>query len=342
MAVRSEMKWVSLESVEGAWEALADRVDADPWMRPGWFRAWSQAFAKAPVQCLVLSGDDGLRGLVPVLRRGAAVASPTNWHSPGFGVLAEDEEARRALLDALILESSSRLALRFVDETDAAALLHSGRERRGAERVIARSPYVDLRLYAPSKNTRRNVRRARQRLEKRGTVTLEIVTGDGDLGRALEEGFAVEAAGWKGRAGSAIGSRTTTRGFYEDVARWAADRGVLRLFFLRVGGRAVAFEFALEDRGRLYDLKGGFDEAFADASPGVIITEALMQYAMQEGLSTVELLGDSEDWKLRWSTGERTRHEVQIFGCTPTATAQWLADAHARRLARRLRAALRS
>jgi CelD/BcsL family acetyltransferase involved in cellulose biosynthesis len=332
----------SLESVEGAWEALADRVDADPWMRPGWFRAWTQAFAKAPLQCLVLPGDDGLRGLVPVLRRSAAVVSPTNWHSPGFGVLAEDEETRSALLEGLILNSSSRVSLRFIDETDAAALLHSGRQRRAAERVIAQSPYVDLSLYALSKNTRRNVRRARQRLEKRGAVTLEIVTGNDDLGCALEEGFAVEAAGWKGRGGSAIRSRAVTRGFYENVARWAADRGALRLFFLRADGRAVAFEFAIQDRGRLYDLKGGFDEAFADASPGVIITESLMQYAMHERLSMVELLGDREDWKLRWATGERARHEVQIFGRTPAATAQWLTDAHARPVARRLRAALRS
>ena len=71
----------------------------------------------------------------------------------------------------------------------------------------------------------------------------------------------------KGRKGTAIRSRPDSRRFYEQIARWAAQRDLLRLFFLRVDGRAVAFAFVLQDRQRLYDLKNGFDEAVAEASP---------------------------------------------------------------------------
>src|SRR5207247_10269646 len=69
--------------------------------------------------------------------------------------------------------------------------------------------------------------------------TLEVVDGSERLDELLEEGFRVEASGWKSRAGTAIASRPDTRRFYTDVARWASDRGWLRLAFLRLGGRAL-------------------------------------------------------------------------------------------------------
>jgi len=183
---------------------------------------------------------------------------------------------------------------------------------------------------------RRNLRRGRRWLDERGDVSLDIVIDEAELARALREGFAVEAAGWKGRRHTAINSDFETRTFYEQVGRWAASRGLLRLFLLRVDGRAVSFEFVLQDRDRLYDLKGGFDEAFGRASPGALITNEILRYGARQGLSTMELLGDIEHWKSRWATGVRKRHQVQVFGHGPVAAADWLVHARARPLARSL------
>ncbi len=340
--VMSDPEWISSHELPaGAWDALADRVRAEPWLRPGWLRAWTAAFDEDRLVCLALSEDGRLRGLVALLLRGGAVVSPTNWHSPGFGVLAEDEIVRRALMTALLERTQRRLALSFLGETDARMLRECARGRRLVTRVVARQPFVEFGRETLSKNMRRSLRRGRRWLDEHGDVTLEIVAHERDLDRALEEGFDVESAGWKGRRRTAINSADATRSFYENVGRWAATRGMLRLFLLRVERRAISFEFVVRDGGCLYDLKGGYDEAFGKASPGALITNEILRYGARQGLARLELLGDSEHWKLRWATGMRDRHEVQVFGGGAVAAADWLVHAHARPLAREMRARVR-
>ena len=324
----SAPEWCPIASVEAEWDALADRIHAEPWLRPGWFRAWTDAFSQRPVKCLVLRGRQGLRGLIPAVRHRSTVVSPTNWHSPGFGVIAEDDVTQRALLEALIADVRNRLSLRFLSDDAAAVLRDCAVGHRATTRIILNSPYVEIGRETLSKNTRKHLRKAHRRLGERGSVTFEVVRASDEVTGVLDEGFAVEAAGWKGRKGTAIRSRPDSRRFYEQIARWAAQRDLLRLFFLRVDGRAVAFAFVLQDHQRLYDLKSGFDEAFAHASPGVLITREMLSYAAQEGLSTFEFLGDTADWKLRFATGAHALHEVQIFGRSPVAAGQWLAQTY--------------
>ena len=95
--------------------------------------------------------------------------------------------------------------------------------------------------------------------------------GRDGLDSLLTEGFAIESAGWKAAGGTAIVSRAETEGFYREVAAWAAQRGWLRLAFLRLDGRALAFEFAIEEGGVYYALKSGFDPAYRAFSPGTLL-----------------------------------------------------------------------
>ena len=113
------------------------------------------------------------------------------------------------------------------------------------------------------------------------------------------------------------------------------------MFLLRVEGRAVSFEFVVRDGGCLYDLKGGYDEAFGKASPGALITNEILRYGARQGLARLELLGDSEHWKLRWATGMRDRHEVQVLVALRTRPRPGSYNAHARPLAREMRARVR-
>src|SRR5205823_4205445 len=129
------------------------------------------------------------------------------------------------------------------------ALREVGSGHRVRARVLERSPaihtdgmyetycrYVDAKL-------RGELRRRRRRLQElAGSVRLEVHDGREDLRELLDEGFRIEAAGWKGKRSSAILSRPDTRRFYTAVARWAAASGYLRLAFLRAGDTAVAFD----------------------------------------------------------------------------------------------------
>ena len=105
---------------------------------------------------------------------------------------------------------------------------------------------------------------------------------------------------------SFISSNAATRRFYTDVARWAADRGWLRLAFLRVDGTPLAFDFALEADGVHYLLKTGFVEAARALAPGVVLRFWMVRRAFQLGLTRYELLG-TVDGTRRLADGQRVR-----------------------------------
>ncbi len=268
--------------------------------------------------------------MLPLARRGRALTSLTNWHTPEFGPLAEDDEARSALVDAAV-QRSSRLSLGFV-APEVADLVSGPRTLR---RVQMRSPYVTLDdahlAENPSKKRRKELDRCRRRLaEREGDVTLEVFF-DTDH---LDEAFELEASGWKRESGTAIVSDPTLVAFYTDVARWAAAEGTLRLCFLRAGERRVATELVLDDGVAYYDVKGGYDTDLREFSPGLLIAQDLIAAAHADGRATFELLGDAEQFKLTWTDDVRDRVLVQSFGAT--AIGAYAAQRFGRPLAKRL------
>ena len=166
-------------------------------------------------------------------------------------------------------------------------------------------------------------------------MTIEVLDGSERLDSLLEEGFAIEASGWKGEQGTAILSSPETRSFYTEVARWAADHGWLRLAFLRLDGRALAFQCGLEDGGTHYFLKGGFDRAFHRFSPGKILVAAMIKRSFEEGLDQFDFGGEEEPFKLEWANGRRELVLFQGFAPSLLGLIDWSAFAYARPLARR-------
>ena len=338
-----------LEGLSDEWEELAERLRAPPFLRPGWIAAWWLAFGRGrrEVRTERRPEDGRLSALLPVSREHGACNSPTNWHSPEHGVLAESDAAARRLLAALFEERPRRVSLAFLspERAELARAEAQARGQRVIQRTLQRSPYVpiegDWESYRSSLNKgfRDDLRRMRRRLEERGKVTLEVTPeGRGEL---LEQGFTVEASGWKGARGTAIRSRSADRLFYIELARWAAARGWLRLAFLRLDGRALAFDFCLEHAGVHYLIKTGYDPEFRELGPGRLLREEMLARAFRERLHSYELLGEAEPWKLRWTSTTRPRELVQAFRPSPLGLLDWSLYQHGRPLAKRIRALAR-
>jgi len=258
--------------------------------------------------------------------------------------VAAGEAALAALLGAALATRPRSLTLAFMDP-DCVPLDAVRETVREAgydmlERVLVRSPYLVLGgafvefERSLSANARGDIRRRRRRLDEAGEVRIEVFDGTTDLDRLLGEGLRLEAAGWKGRARSAIVSRPETERFYRSVAEWAARRGFLRLAFLRLDGRPIAFLFDLEHRDVHYYLKGGFDPAFSRLSPGKALLHAMIERAFALGLERFEFLGADEPYKLQWASHVRELRLVQAFARTPFGRAERAAYAYARPLAK--------
>jgi CelD/BcsL family acetyltransferase involved in cellulose biosynthesis len=331
----------AVAAVRDEWDRLADRTGAAPFLRPGWIEAWWRAFGAGRLEVLRKEGEGRVRALLPVRHRHGAVSSPSNSHSPGFGLLCEDRAAGMALLDELFARRPAQVSLGFLgalgpglEELSAAAETAG---YRSLQRTLERSPFVtmdgDWEGYERSldRNMRRDLQRCRRRLEELGKVVLDVEHNTAHLDEAL----AVESLGWKRTAGTAIVSAPQTARFYNEVAHWAEASGRLRLIFLRVDGRPVAFHLALEDDRTYFPLKGGFDPAFRAQSPGRLLIHATLERAFAAGLRRYEFLGDSDAYKLRWATQVYDRVLFQAFAPRPVGLACWIAFAYGRPLAKR-------
>ncbi|WP_172970207.1 GNAT family N-acetyltransferase [Erythrobacter sp. THAF29] len=157
-------------------------------------------------------------------------------------------------------------------------------------------------------NSRRrsDFRRMGRKAAKIGEVTFEIVEPRRDeLRILLDEAFAVEAKGWKGRSGTAISQDEKTEAFYRDYARRAAHEGILRLCFMRIDGKAAAMQFAVECDRAFWLIKVGYDEAFKGVSPGNLLMRETIRYAALKGLKSYEFMGKEAGWTKLWAGDAR-------------------------------------
>lgn len=326
--------YTSVEPLADEWEELADRTGASPFLRPGWIGAWWRAFGSGVFEVRALRRDGELAAVLPVVWRRGGVHSPTNWHTPAFGALAVDDDAEYEIYAKLFRERPGYAILRFVASDAAVAAARAARFTVGS-RPLQSSPYVVLNGEPPTPGTKRlsRLRQARRKLEPNGPVTLDVHTTTAEL----DEAFRLEASGWKLEEGTAIVAQPQLRRFYTDVADWAASRGLLRVAFLRVGEAAIAVEILLCDGRRLYDLKGGYDEAYKKQAPGLLLVEAVVAWAREQGLESFEFLGAPEPFKLEWTDRLREVHAVEAFSHGPTGLAALAAYRYGRPLAKRLR-----
>jgi CelD/BcsL family acetyltransferase involved in cellulose biosynthesis len=330
------------------WDELADRAGAGAFTRPGWVTAWRDAFAPpGRVGILTLRRGGRLAGVLPLVRRAGATAALANGHTPRVDLLAEDDAAAAELARAATLLRGRRLTLAPVESGSrserALRQAAAGSGHRVVSRTVLRSPYLTIPPGTTAtdallgRGMRKELRRCRRRLDERGEVTVQIERGDGDVEGCVREAVAIEARQWKGAAGTAIASDAATARFYAAVAHWAAGRGLLHLALLRLDGRAIAFELDLLDAGALSSLKAGFDPDFGKSAPGHLLALAAVDAALPRSITSYELLGDAEPYKLRWTSTCRDMLQLDLSPPTPLGRADHLVVRHGHRAARAAR-----
>ena len=175
---------------------------------------------------------------------------------------------------------------------------------------------------------RADLRRAQRNAEKIGPVSCQIVApAPGELDQLLDDAFRVEAAGWKGREGTALASDTVRGAFYRRYAAAACRQGILRLCFLRIGDRTAAVQLCVESEGRFWLHKIGYDEAFAKCSPGMLLLRDTIRYAARQGLDSYEFLGAPEPWIRPWTDRLRPCVSLRAYPIRARSLATLLRDA---------------
>jgi CelD/BcsL family acetyltransferase involved in cellulose biosynthesis len=316
------------------WDALVERSDDQIFYRHGFLRLWLDTFASdASLRILVARSADGvLSAALPMLSRTTRIhgfplrewRAAANDHSCRFDMLADDPATAADAFVGFMRARRDWDLLRLVDvpsNGSAHHLLDAGRRAGLACGTWAsqQSPFAvlpaswDAFASGLRPNFRSSLRRRRLRLEAGGQVSVEHCTGGAALHARLTEGFALEAGGWKGRAGSAIAQDAATLAFYRQLAEQAAHNRKLSLWFLRLDGKAIAFDYSLEHRQCLLLLKTAYDERFARFSPGQLLLEHELRDAVSRGMRECDFLGATSTAKLDWTRQSLPHDWLYLF-----------------------------
>jgi CelD/BcsL family acetyltransferase involved in cellulose biosynthesis len=314
----------AIEAVGPEWNRLAT-LAGSPFLTYEWVSSWWEALGDGQLLCALLPSPDGsLRGgaccrLSPA---GQLTSTTESAYSYEWSVMAEDDAARRDVWDAIARFGARRIHLDLLpDRPDGAGAACDGLARGGYRLIRSRSevsPYLPLPdsweelLGSISKNLRHKWRRSRRALDRNGGLVLRTTCNEADVERDLDIFLGLEAAGWKGRAGTAIVCDPRAELLYRTFARAAARQGWLRLSILESHGTPVAAAYGCAFAGRAFRLKSAFDEHYAEHSPGLVLLAEELQRSIDEGLTEYDFLGSAEFHKLRW--GSQTRDRVTVRG----------------------------
>jgi CelD/BcsL family acetyltransferase involved in cellulose biosynthesis len=185
--------------------------------------------------------------------------------------------------------------------------------------TVRPSPYIPLgctyteMLGRLKGSYRYNLRKRYERLGKIGPIDVEVITDKAAVAEAMKDGLRIEAAAWKGDEGTAILSDPDVTAFYMRLAEREAELGHLRLSFLRVGGKRIAFSYILEKQKTLYGVKIGYDPEFHAYSPGNTLLNLILQQACEKGFDEYDFLGVDDGWKFDWTKETRPHQWLFIF-----------------------------
>jgi endonuclease/exonuclease/phosphatase (EEP) superfamily protein YafD len=144
--------------------------------------------------------------------------------------------------------------------------------------------------------------------------TLDVVTTEAGVEAAIAEYARLEAAGWKGKSGTALAPENLQGQFYRQALARACRRGQGEIHRYCLGDSAVAMDLCLRDGATLIVLKTAYDEAFAKFSPASLMREEQLRRLFAGGVTRrVEFYGPVMDWHTRWTQDARMLYHVNCY-----------------------------
>ena len=325
-----------IEQVATEWRSLCDDGQYHaPFYQPEWIAAYVRAFAGDQTVFLITARLHGRLIAVLPLIQGIAwmggiplrkLRSAGNVHTCRFDLIHRPDIrdwAVNALWHALASTPGwDALELSNVPYGGAAADLVRLARGHGHGVVVTRavtSPYLSLDAQGGSADAfldridakfRSNLRRRMGKLRTRGPVEL-VCTSTAD--ERLAQFYALERAGWKGHERSAVVCDSTTRQFYDEVAKPGYGRTRLRMYSLECAGRPVAMYYGLRYDARYFLLKTAYDESLRECSPGQLITQEVLRALSVDRCVEFDFLGQQMDWKRAWRPRLRPHANWHVF-----------------------------
>jgi len=278
------------------WAELTERAsEPNPFFEPWFMQPSLDQFAQNnECSLLCVFSNDDLIGLMPIERSNNYYGNPVphirTWHHPNIFcctplIAAGFELAFWKALLSWCDRNPGRAMFMHLPQLTTDGPVHSAlemaldRPERGSaivESVTRAKLDSDLgpaEYFAQAMSTkkRKELRRQKNRLAEHGKLIVERTSGHERLEPWIADYLALEAAGWKGNAGSALACAPGTNSFFASALIGAAKAGRLERLSLLLGRRPIAMLANFITPPGVFSFKTTFDEEFSRYSPGLML-----------------------------------------------------------------------
>jgi len=343
------------------WKALAAAaVEPNPFHEAWYLRPALAALDPAgEAEVMVLEAGERWLGLLPLARSPRYYGRPLpqlgNWlHGNAFlGAPLVARGAETAFWTALLAHADARggsaLFLHLADLPLGGPLARAlegvcAMERRACglvhreERALLAAPltpeaYLEAAL---SSKKRKELRRQHARLSEQGHLACTRSRDEAGLAEWTAAFLALEAAGWKGSAGSALAADPATARLFTQAMQGAAASGRLERLTLTLDGEPIAMLATFLAPPGAFSFKTAFAEDFARFSPGVLLQRENLALLADPDLDWCDSCAAADHpmidhiWRERRAIG---RYSVAIGGRLRRAAFSLLLRAERARLA---------
>lgn len=312
--LKGPKQWASVEPV---WSALLgpkgprsyeDRIE--------WVRAFVQEWQRDDARWFLAEDDEGPAAAMPYklqVRRAGPLRVRVLINEWGADLLVaprvrRPDDVRQALLDASAAagEPLDVLSLNRLHSGSGmlwlATAASSGlraEPRHGGHSVIDTRVTGDEWFAAAGKNLRASVRKARNRFERAGELTITVARSRDEIAAGFEEFMAIEASGWKRDQGAFV-NRPKDREMMRAALLNMGDIGAGFVRTLRLDGRPAAAQLGCVTAGVVALHKIAYDEGLADLSPSNILMADLIRLCCDSpDIERIDMI-TNQPWHERW------------------------------------------
>jgi CelD/BcsL family acetyltransferase involved in cellulose biosynthesis len=323
-------QWDRVAALGPEWERLVERLPgATVFQTFQWHACWWRAFGKPHRLCVIACfRGDRLLGVAPLMVRNGAFGRPVEICFIGSMNYASDYAD--FLVDPAFPEALTHLlheALRQLNQAQRIRLSQLPAHSKNADLVRACLREVGARfteepgLQAPTRilgdavADRRTVNKASLRrscnaLRQSGDLRYQRCVGEAEILQFLDTFFEqhVERRGQTRWPSQFL--HPDQRNFFRCLVQELRPQGWLRFDVLLLDGRAIAFHFGFEFKGRFFWYKPAFCIDEAKRSPGSVLLKFMLEDAIDRKLEEFDFTVGDEAFKFRFAN--LVRHNVTL------------------------------
>jgi CelD/BcsL family acetyltransferase involved in cellulose biosynthesis len=311
---------LAIDEIDGDWERLEpdwhllwrELPNPTPFQTYAWISACFEAFPEERARLLVAHGPDRIVGIAPLvgsatihLAGGTVSDYQDALVAPGF-----ERMVMTAFADYLRGEPHTWSECVFENLRPESALLFGNFGANYHDIIEAHEICPVLMLWgAPSLRTglppsapphqQEKVRYYRRRAEKAGNFRIEAATWE-TIDEFVDALFRLHRARWQKRGQSGVLEDHRVQKLHRLAAPGLFRAEVLRMYGMRLDGNLIAIYLGFMCGERASYYLSGFDPAFAELSPGLLLVAHAISEAMREKAGCFDFLRGGEAYKYAW------------------------------------------